>query len=176
MKEADILLWIQEHLRTEMLDPVMQFITHLGDMAFIWIIFIVLLCAWKRTRLMGVQAFTGLAVSFLINNVILKNVIARVRPYEAIQGLGILVDRQSDWSFPSGHSASSFVVATIIWFHNRKMGTAALALAGLIAVSRLYVGVHYPTDVLAGTASGIVIGAGVHLLWDKVFAGKGRNR
>ena len=55
------------------------------------------------------------------------------------------------------------------------MGTAALVLAGLIAVSRLYVGVHYPTDVLAGTASGIVIGAGIHLLWDKVFAGKGRN-
>ena len=91
-------------------------------------------------------------------NGILKNSFLRIRPYEAIEGLTRLIEAQSDFSFPSGHSASSFAGAVVIYkMVDKKYGMIAIIFASFIAFSRLYVGVHYPTDVLVGIVSGTCI-------------------
>lgn len=153
--EALILLFIQEHIRNAILDPFFIFITHLGDSGIIWIIISLVFLFFQKTRKVGCMMIIAMLLSLLFNNVILKNLVARVRPYEAIDGLQRIIEAQPDWSFPSGHSASSFAAAVVIWkCMDKKVGISALVLAFLISISRLYVGVHYPTDVLFGILSG----------------------
>ena len=163
--DGQILLWIQEHLRSDMATPVMEFITHLGDTAFIWIGMAAVFFVLRKTRRTGVETATALLFSLLANNVILKNLVARVRPYEVVEGLTLLIEKQPDWSFPSGHAASSFAAATVIWLNHRRCGWLALVLAALIAFSRLYVGVHYPSDVVFGALDGILLGVAACRCW-----------
>lgn len=164
--EADILLWIQNHLRIEQLDPIMKGITFLGDYGWFWIVLGVVLIARKKTRMSGFAVELSLLFSLLVNNILLKNLVARVRPYEVIPSLDLIVKAAVDFSFPSGHSGASFAAATAIFCTMpKKYGIPALVLAALIAFSRLYVGIHYPTDVLVGVLDGIVFGIlAVHLL------------
>lgn len=157
--EAEILLWIQDYLRTPVLDSLMCGITHLGDFGIFWILMAVVLLLYPDTRKTGVAVTAGMLVSFVFNNLLLKNLVARTRPYEVIDGLTLIVDKASDLSFPSGHSATSFVAAAVMMcLLPRRYGVSAMILAALIACSRLYVGIHYPTDVLFGAVSGILIG------------------
>ena len=157
--EGEILLWIQEYIRVPVLNSLMRGITHLGDFGIFWILMAIVLILYSETRKAGVAVTAGMLASFVFNNLLLKNLVARIRPYEVIDGLTLLVDKASDLSFPSGHSATSFVAATIMMcMLPKRYGVSAMVLATLIAFSRLYVGIHYPTDVLFGTVSGIVIG------------------
>lgn len=156
--DAGILLWIQDNVRNEYLTPVMTFITHLGDSGWFWIVLAVLLFLVRKTRMTALLMGVSLLGSLLINNILLKNLVARTRPYEAVPGLHRIIEAQSDLSFPSGHAGSSFAAAMVIFFLCKKAaGIPAVALAFLIAVSRLYVGVHYPSDVLAGMITGTAI-------------------
>jgi undecaprenyl-diphosphatase len=156
--EEMILLFIQNHIRCALLNPIIIFITHLGDSGLIWILICILLLIFKKTRTIGLMIVVSLLLSLLVNNLCLKNMIMRTRPYEAINQLTRLIEAQSDYSFPSGHSASSFAAAIILYKTlPKKYGILALVLAFLIAISRLYVGVHYPTDVLFGILSGTLI-------------------
>ena len=159
--DENILLWIQNNLRSDILTPIFTFITTLGNGGAIWIAGSVLLLIPKQTRKVGVMSLTALAFSVLIDNVILKNLIGRTRPYEVVNGLTSLVGIQNDYSFPSGHTGSSFAAA-IVMFRAlpKKYGVPALILAFLIGFSRLYVGVHYPSDVICGA----LIGTGIALL------------
>lgn len=103
--------------------------------------------------------------SLLINNILLKNLVARIRPYEVIEGLTCLVRQPRDYSFPSGHTTTSFAAAWVMFRQlPKRFGVPALVLAILIALSRLYVGVHYPSDVLFGALDGIAIGYGAEML------------
>lgn len=148
----------------------MKFITHLGDAGWCWILLAVILLIVKKTRKIGLVTAVSLLSSYVVNNLILKNLVARVRPYEAVDGLQRIIEAQSDFSFPSGHSASSFAAAVVIFMLcPRKYGVPALVLAFLIALSRLYVGVHYPTDVLTGVISGTVIAVIVCTVYKKKF-------
>ncbi len=157
--DGNILLWIQDYLRNDFLTPIMIFITSLGNAGIIWILITVLLLFSKKTRKVGILSACALLGSLLINNMILKNLVARVRPYEVVNGLHLLIEKQVDWSFPSGHTGSSFASAVVLYRNlPRKYGVLALILAALIAFSRLYVGVHYPTDVLVAVITGSVIG------------------
>lgn len=166
--DASILLWIQEYVRCDALTPVMSFITHLGDGGAVWIILAAVCLLFARSRARGALMALSLACNFLINNLFLKNVVARVRPYEAVEGLSRIIEAQSDFSFPSGHSGSSFAAAVVIFLMcPRRYGIPALALASLIALSRLYVGVHYPTDVLAGALIGAAVAAAVCAAYKK---------
>ena len=168
--DGAILLWIQEHVRRDFLSPVVKFITHLGDAGWCWILLAVILLIVKKTRKIGLVTAVSLLSSYVVNNLILKNLVARVRPYEAVDGLQRIIEAQSDFSFPSGHSASSFAAAVVIFMLcPRKYGVPALVLAFLIALSRLYVGVHYPTDVLTGVISGTVIAVIVCIVYKKKF-------
>lgn len=167
--EVQALLWIQEHLRNDMLTPFFQFITRFGDGGLFWIAVCVLLLLIAGTRReIGIPASLSLAVNALLTNVVLKTLIARVRPYNWVTGLQILTREPRDFSFPSGHSAASFSVAMAIYLSGHKrVGTVALIFAALIAVSRLYLGVHYPTDVLAGAAVGCLSALLIEKLFNK---------
>ena len=157
--EANIVLWIQENLRVGFLNPVMQGITHLGDGGIFWIILSVLLLLFKKTRKVGLCCALGLIFDLLVVNMAIKPLVARIRPYEIIKEISILTHQPGDHSFPSGHSAGSFACAWAFFrAYKKKWGVPALVLASLVSLSRLYVGVHYPTDVLGGIVIGIILG------------------
>ena len=130
--DDQFLLFLQENVRNDVLTPIMKFITHLGDKGILWILIAVLLCCFKKTRPIGIMAGIALAMSVIINNAILKNLVARPRPYlpETVggQGLKLLIEEQGDWSFPSGHSGASFAAAVVFTVE------AAVVCAGFAAV------------------------------------------
>ena len=153
--DAGILLFIQEYIRQDFLTPLVKFITHLGDAGWFWIALSVVLLFFKKTRRAGITALLALLIGALITNVALKNLVARIRPYEVIEDLHLLIEKQSDYSFPSGHTCASFAAGLVyLKMLPRRYGVAAILLAVLIAFSRLYVGVHYPTDILGGILVG----------------------
>lgn len=157
--DSSILLWIQENVRSPYLTPVVKGITHLGDLAAVWILLALVLLCFRSTRKAGAAVAAALVLALIFNNLILKNLVDRIRPYELIDGLQVLIKKPSDASFPSGHSCASFAAAMALWkFVPRRYGVAAFVLAGLIALSRIYVGVHYPTDILAGAIFGCFLG------------------
>lgn len=157
--EADILLWIQNAVRNPVLTPLMKTITYFGDYGMFWIGMAILLLLYPKTRKAGWTVAAALLGSLLVNNMILKNLVARVRPYEVIDGLQLLVEKAADFSFPSGHTGSSFAAAVVIaGLLPKRYGIVAVILAFLIGFSRMYVGIHYPTDVLFGMISGSLIG------------------
>ena len=124
--DGDILLWIQDNLRAGWLDPIMKFITYLANGGALWIGICVLLLILKKTRTTGIVCSCSLAVTFLINNIILKNIIARTRPYEVVEGLNRIIGAQSDFSFPSGHSGASFAVAVVMFMEMPKKYVAEM--------------------------------------------------
>lgn len=154
-----ILMFIQEHLRFDWLTGPTVFVSHLGNSGLFWILLCLVLLAFKRTRKMGLCGLLALLIGALITNVALKNIIARIRPYEQFSDIILLLERQKDFSFPSGHACSSFAAACALYWTSeqktRLIGVPSLALAVLISWSRLYVGVHFPTDVLCGAVIGI---------------------
>lgn len=155
--EGQILLWIQENLRG-VLDGPLRFITRLGDGGFIWILLTLVLLCFRRTRRAGLSSALSMIFTLLAVNLLLKPLVARIRPYEVIDGLTYIVARESEFSFPSGHSANSLACAWVLFrMLPKKAGIPALALGALISLSRLYVGVHYPSDVLCGAAIGILM-------------------
>ncbi|MBR2778659.1 MAG: phosphatase PAP2 family protein, partial [Firmicutes bacterium] len=112
-----------------LLDKAMVMLSHLGDGALLWIILAVVLFLMAGTRRIGRDMIVAMIVALIIGNLIVKNVIGRVRPYDVYTMLQPLVDRPSDWSFPSGHTMHSFAAATVLFLHERKAGIAALLLA-----------------------------------------------
>lgn len=167
--DGNILLFLQEYVRNPVLTPVLKLITTLGNGGAIWIALAVLLLCIPKTRRIGCMAVAALLGTLLVNNMILKNLVARTRPYEVIEGLTYIVRQPVDYSFPSGHAGCSFAVAGILF---RRMpgryGIPALILAVLISLSRLYVGVHYPSDVLFGVISGIAISYAAEAVVDRI--------
>jgi len=161
--ELECLTWIQDH-RIAILNPAMKFVSFLGDKGWFWIVLALVLLAVSRTRRTGIEVAAAMLLMFLVGNVILKNVFDRVRPYEVLETLVTLGARPHDASFPSGHSMQAFAASTALFLNDRRWGTASLILASLIAVSRLYNGMHYPTDVIAGLALGIAAGCISHIL------------
>lgn len=154
--EVSILLWIQENLRG-VLDGFWVFITHLGDGGYLWIAIGVALLLFKKTRAVGISVLLALLINLCITNISLKNIIARPRPFHVNPELMTLIKHPSSFSFPSGHTSGSFTAALVL-FHlmPKKIGVPAVVLATMIGFSRMYVGVHYPTDVLGGIVVGII--------------------
>ncbi len=172
--ELSFLGWLQG-MHTHLGDKLMQAITHLGDEGIIAIILCIVLLLIPETRKYGAAIFVALVLSLLITNIGLKNITMRTRPIwltfytgledwkmVILQNAKQLVDYPVDYSFPSGHSSACFAAATpllIMLKGKRKwLGVFAVAIAALIAFSRLYVFVHWPTDVLVGMLVGIVCG------------------
>lgn len=171
--DGNILLWIQDYLRNDVFNVFWKLITHFGDGGYFWLTLTAVLLCFKKTRKTAMVAFCSIALCFLITNLCLKNVIARPRPYTQIENLSILIAPLKSYSFPSGHTANSFAIA-LIYFRMlpKKWGIAAVVLATLIAFSRLYLGVHYPTDVLGGFVIALFCSTVVYTIYQKKFAAK----
>lgn len=156
--ELSILDWIQT-LHTPFLDKIMVFITRLGDAGIIWIVLSIVLLLIPKTRKSGAVMVVALVVDVLLCNIVLKNLVARTRPYDVNTGVHLLVAKLHDYSFPSGHTAASFASVTALYLAGeKKLWKFALVLACLIAISRLYLYVHYPTDVFGGILFGVISG------------------
>lgn len=158
--DEQIIWWIQTHVAHGWLDGPMLFISKMGDAGWFWITMGIVLLLWgirnRKFVRYGLALLLCLGTTALICNVILKPLVGRIRPYDLL-GFPILVPPLADFSFPSGHTSSSFAAATAIYAMNRKWGIAAYLFAGLMGISRLYLGVHFPTDVLAGAVIGFVM-------------------
>lgn len=170
-----ILHWIRDTLQCGVLDFLMPKITALGNGGAVWLVAAGALSISKRYRRCGIAMIAALAAGVLIGNVCLKNFIARPRPCW-LEDISLLIANPTDYSFPSGHTLSSVVGATVLTKANRKFGLIAIPLAILIAVSRLYLYVHFPSDVLAAVILGIAIGLAVCLAGNRVWSTAKRNK
>ncbi len=176
--DYSILNYINEHFHNAFFDGFFSIITHLADAGWFWIALAALLLCFKKTRKTGCVMGAALLMGVIFGNGILKPLIHRVRPYDnaawspVVTRATLLISPPSDYSFPSGHTLASFEGAFGIFLCNKKWGAPALVLAVLIAFSRLYFYIHYPTDVIGGMILGIgfavaaffIVGA----IWNKV--------
>jgi membrane-associated phospholipid phosphatase len=147
-------------------DQVMCLITHLGDSGMIWILLTLGMLLLPGKRRTGAVLAAALCIDLILCNGILKNLVARVRPFDVNTAVQLLVKAPRDFSFPSGHTAASFTAVMALYLTGeKKLFLPALVLAVLIAFSRLYLYVHYPTDVLGGVFVGLLCG---YLGWQLV--------
>lgn len=159
--ELTLLDGIQQLLGCSFLDVVMPLITFLGNGGWVWIVAGVVLLFIPRYRYTGVTLLCGLLCGLLIGNVLLKLTVARPRPCWINPAHQMLIGVPSDYSFPSGHTLASVIAATVLTLRDRRFGLVAIPLTVLIAFSRLYLYVHFPSDVLVGALLGVLIGIGV---------------
>ncbi len=159
---------IQEHLRCGFLDAVIPVMTHFGIV--IWIAAALLFMYLKKYRKCGISMGAGMIMGLLVGNLILKNLIARDRPCWINDSIQLLIEMPDDFSFPSGHTLASFISAIIIFRHSKKLGIPALLLACLMAFTRLYLYVHFPTDILGGIILAVIIAIPVDILATKIVA------
>lgn len=156
--EIKILDWIQ-NFRTPIGDVVMKFISALGNVGIIWILLAIILLLIPKRRKSGVIVALVLCLNAILCNLILKNLFCRIRPCDVNTAVQLLIPRPNDFSFPSGHTAASFASVSALYLAGEKrLWKSALILAVLIAFSRMYLYVHYPTDILGGIVIGITAG------------------
>ncbi len=163
--EFKVLDFIQEFLRCSFLDFLMPKITVLGNDGIIWIVAALVLLATKKYRRGGLALAVGLIAVLLIGNITLKPLIARTRPFDLVENIELLVAAPTDFSFPSGHTLSSVVAAAILTMTDKRFGYVAIPLAVLIAFSRLYLYVHFLTDVLGGVFIGAIISTVIYFVF-----------
>ena len=173
-----ILNWMQNTLRCNFLDVLMRCITYLSEYGIFWILIAVVMLFFKKTRKIGLSIGVAMVLGLIFGNAILKNVVARERPYSELGDFSymkmtveLLIKTPWDYSFPSGHALSAFSAATVLTIWDKRYGIPAIILAVLIGISRVYLYVHYPTDVLASVVLGIICGILgyfiVKLIWEK---------
>ncbi len=155
--DYSILNFIQDHMRCGLLDAIVPKITMLGNWGLLWIAVSAILMLKKKSRKIGITLIAGLLMGLIIGNGILKNLVARPRPCWGDIPFERLIANPTDYSFPSGHTLSSFIAAITLYRADKRPGIAALVLAALIAFSRLYLYVHYPSDVLGAIALAFII-------------------
>ena len=158
--DLPILDWIAGNLYCPFLDAVMPIITALGNGGIFWIAASLALMFLPKYRKAGFSMGAALLMGLVICNLILKPLVARIRPYDyQMEHFGVVIDlliaTPHDYSFPSGHTIASFEAGTALIIHDRKLGIPAMVIAALVAFSRLYLYVHYPTDVIASMILGV---------------------
>ncbi len=157
--DTNILFFVQDNLRNNVLNDIVVWFTSLGNAGLMWILVIAALIAYKGTRKEGLGCAGARILCFIVVNVFLKNVVARVRPYDAIEQIRCLVGPQADYSFPSGHTAIAFAASVPVFIiSDKRLGVIMIIFSVLMALSRIYVCVHYPTDVIGGAVIGILCG------------------
>ncbi len=166
--DFEILFFIKDHIRNSFLDVIVPFYTNLGNDGIIWIVFGIVLLIPKKTRKCGIMVLGALLVMLVVNNIILKNLIARSRPCATYPELVELVKIPTSYSFPSGHTVSAMAVAFTVLSQHKKLGIVTLVMAFLMGLSRLYVGVHFPTDVYGGIIVGAAIAFAVYCAEKKI--------
>lgn len=173
--DLPILDWIQANLKNGFLDVAMRIITMFGDGGIFWIACAVILLCIPKTRKTGLGMGLALIMGLIVCNITLKPLVQRIRPYDFQQEyfqvtIQLLTEQMHDFSFPSGHTIASFEAATVLLINNKKLGIPAMILAVLIAFSRLYLYVHYPTDVIFSIFAGILFAFIGNWLAGKIMA------
>lgn len=163
--DLPVLEWIAENLHCPFLDRLFPIITLLGDAGIFWIAIAVVLMFLPKYRKTGIAMGGALLMGVVLCNLILKPWVARMRPFDYQleffnKQISLLIATPHDYSFPSGHTIASFEGAGVLLLNHKKLGIPAMILASLIAFSRLYLYVHYPTDVLAS----VILGFGLAIL------------
>lgn len=152
-----ILDFIRNNISNPVLDEVMSAITRLGNGGIIWIALAAVMILSRAYRKTGFKIMLALILSFLICNVLLKPIVARTRPFDINTAIDIIISKPADYSFPSGHTSAAFAAAITLILSERKLiWIPASAIAVLIAFSRLYLYVHFPSDVLCGIVLGTI--------------------
>lgn len=164
-----ILDWIQDNVRCAFLDGLMPSISFLDNGGWIWMVIAIILICTKKYRNYGVLLLAGLAMGVIVGNLGVKNIVARPRPCWINTDVDLLIKMPGDFSFPSGHSQSSAMAATILTCADRRMGIGAWILAAAIMFSRLYLYVHFPGDVLGGMIIGIGLGIFCNIIMKKLL-------
>lgn len=148
--DFNILFWIQNLIRNDVFDVIIPFYTSLGEDGIIWIALGLILLIPKKYRKTGIMVLAALLVMLVVNNIVLKNLIARPRPCWTYPEMVQLVHNPSSYSFPSGHTTSAFAVAFTVFSQHKKLGKVIIVMAAIMAFTRLYVFVHFPTDIYGG--------------------------
>lgn len=160
-------LYALQNIHNPVLDKIMIVLSTIGDAGLLWIGVAILLICMKKYRKCGLQVAVAMLLTFIVGNLILKNMIHRDRPCWIDPSITLLVKSPSDFSFPSGHSMNGFTASVSILLCDKKLGIPAVILATAIAFSRLYNFVHFPTDVIAGIVIGIVSALFVNYLFQR---------
>lgn len=170
LKKVDntIFRWINIKFSNKTFDKIMPVITSAGNLGIVWITISVLLMTKKDYRRLGQMILTALVITTIIGEGIIKNIVKRKRPFYGDNDKELLISKPITYSFPSGHTASSFAVATVFIKTDNAASLEIILLAGLIAFSRIYLGVHYPSDVIGGGIIGVLCG----LITVVIFLGK----
>lgn len=166
IKQTDlrVLDWTYTHLRSRAGNIIMPLLSLLGNFGFIWFCITGFLFFTRINTKAAYATFWSLFFSALLGNIILKNVIRRPRPFSVRDGYNTLIDHPLDYSFPSGHTCSSFAAATAICYFWPLYGFLAILLACGISVSRIYLCVHFLSDVLFSVALGVGVAVAVNVL------------
>lgn len=157
--DSNILFFVQDNLRSELLNDLVVWFTSLGNGGLIWIFIVLAFIISEYTRKEGIYCALSLIMCFVLVNLFLKNAVARIRPYDAFEEIRCLIGPLSDYSFPSGHTASAFAASVPVFnLINKVTGSGMLVLATLMGLSRIYICVHYPSDVICGAIVGTLCG------------------
>ena len=158
-----ILHWIHNTFTSPTLNLLMPKITELGNGGLVWVLVALILIVTKRYRRDGFILIVGLMTGVMVGNVFLKNLIARPRPCWLDHSVTLLIANPTDFSFPSGHTLSSVIAATVLTMSNKRFGYIAIPMALLISFSRLYLYVHFPSDVIGASIIGLIIGISAYI-------------
>ncbi|EOR27542.1 MULTISPECIES: phosphatase PAP2 family protein [Clostridium] len=153
-----ILEIIRTYFSSSFMDSIMVLITKLGDRGLIWIIISVILLVSKKYKRIGITMIVALLLTSIIGEGIIKNIIQRPRVFNSINDIELIIKAPSSYSFPSGHTASSFAAAMVLGYYIKEYKYLFYFLAFLVAFSRLYLWVHYPSDIVGGMIFGIICG------------------
>ena len=170
--EYSLLIQLHNAVGSSFLDTAMPYVSEMGNLGAIWIIFSLILIANRKYRHIGVMCLAAVLLTTAIGEGILKNIVQRPRPFLQFASIQPLIPEPSSFSFPSGHTGSSFAAATVIARKFKKAALPALTIAAVIAFSRLYVMVHYPSDVLGGIILGITCAICAEILVRKYLVRK----
>lgn len=170
--DSTIIQTVQESLKSPVLDKIMIFCTRLGDYGTIWLVLAGVLCLFPKTRKNGITLLASVAIGTAVGNLLIKPLFGRLRPFQADPSILLLIDRPDGFSFPSGHALSSFAASSSLLVNRQAGRKTALLLALLIAFSRVYLSVHYPSDVLVGSLLGLVSGFFVTTLVNRLAQSK----
>ena len=149
---------IQKYFSGNFMDNIMPKISSLWNAGLIWIIFTIVMLLFKNTRKYGYTCGLSLIIMHFTSNIFIKNIVCRLRPFQIRDYINLIINPPLDSSYPSGHTYASFAFATALLCCNKKLGIPAIILACMISFSRLYLYVHFPTDVLASIILGIATG------------------
>ncbi len=168
-----ILDWIQANLRSDAMDTIMQIFSFLAEYGWLWILTAVVCLVLPEKRRLGAAIGLALIIESVVINIFLKNMVCRTRPYDINTSIALIIEPQNDYSFPSGHSAASFAASVAIYRFSKPVGIISLVIAAIISFSRLYLYVHFPSDVLAGIIIGVLAGiAAVRIVRTKAMEEK----